>query len=250
MSKVFISHSHEDKALARSINNILLSTGFETWLDEAEIGIGDLLIDKITDGLYDADYLVAIISSNSEKSYWVNYELENAITLEIKHQKPIVVPILVSNCEIPKFLLSKLYLQLTSLDDLQSKKSLLLKSLGHDDNFNTNAKFSDLKFIADDGTNQSLTYVNGIVVFKTPIYKIKAIWNVHYPYRGMKFSRKWYKDGEKWRDTYDIYDELWDKGETMSTYIKNRKGHPTGNFAVRLFIDGEYQCSNSFIIVD
>ena len=41
MKSVFISHNYKDKPLARKIAHTLNMYGVETWIDEAEIRVGD-----------------------------------------------------------------------------------------------------------------------------------------------------------------------------------------------------------------
>lgn len=83
MINVFISHSHKDKMVARTLAKKLNQYGIYTWIDEAEIKIGDSLIEKIRDGLDKVDYLIALISANSVESEWVKKELDIAMNREI-----------------------------------------------------------------------------------------------------------------------------------------------------------------------
>lgn len=71
MSNIFLSHTHADKPFVRKLANDLKASGHKVWIDEAEINIGDSLIEKIRTGLDQVDYIAAILSINPFES--VNY---------------------------------------------------------------------------------------------------------------------------------------------------------------------------------
>lgn len=75
-SKIFISHSSIDKPFAkRLINELSQDSNIKFWIDENEILVGDDIQKKITKSLKQSDYLFLIISENSIKSNWVNFEV-------------------------------------------------------------------------------------------------------------------------------------------------------------------------------
>ena len=45
---LFLSHAHEDKAFVHHLARDLTSAGVKVWVDEAEMDVGDSLLDKIT----------------------------------------------------------------------------------------------------------------------------------------------------------------------------------------------------------
>lgn len=246
MIKVFISHNTEDKPLARRIGRLLLENGFKPWIDEGEIKPGQSLIRKITEGIHDSDRLIALVTPNSVNSKWVNFELEKAMTLEVTMGKPIVVPIVVSECKPPLFLQEKLYLKLANSDDLKAKESELLGSLDASLEIVTSPSFSNVRFNRDDQFGKS--ELETAPEFSSPVVNIRVVWDMKYPYQGMTFSRKWYRNGERWRTTDDVLDKVWNDSDSLSTYILNLKGHPPGKYSVRFFIDGEYQCTGHFTV--
>lgn len=105
---VFISHSHM-KSFVRRLAGDLAKTGITCWVDEAEMQIGDSLLQKIHDGISRAGYLAAVLSRHSVKSTWVRRELEAAITEELESGGVKVLPLLLSDCELPRFLRGRLY---------------------------------------------------------------------------------------------------------------------------------------------
>lgn len=72
---VFISHSWSDKPLARKLAETLRDLEISVWLDEAEIKLGDSLIEKIRLGIDSVDFVIALISKNSVSSEWVKKNL-------------------------------------------------------------------------------------------------------------------------------------------------------------------------------
>lgn len=130
MSNVFLSHSHTDKSFTRKLANDLRLAGHGVWIDEAEINIGDSLIEKIREGLDQVDYVIAILSSSSISSTWVTRELDIASNREIDERKVIVLPILIEQVDLPGFLRGKFYGDFISEENYQAQLDLLLRKLG------------------------------------------------------------------------------------------------------------------------
>lgn len=109
LSKVFLSHSHQDKPFARRLASDLRARGHVVWIDEAEIGIGDSLIAKIREGLDEVDFVAAILSVASISSPWVTRELDIACNREIREGRVVVLPLLIEDVVLPGFLEGKFY---------------------------------------------------------------------------------------------------------------------------------------------
>ena len=109
MASIFLSHSSVDKEFVRELHKYLEDHGIKSWIDEAEIKIGDSLLKKISEGIKKAEYVAIILSPNSINSPWVETELEIAMNQEINERKIKVLPILIEHCEIPEFLKHKKY---------------------------------------------------------------------------------------------------------------------------------------------
>lgn len=139
MSSIFLSHSHADKSFVDKIASDLRKGGYYVWTDDAEIKIGDSLIDKIREGINKVAYVGAVISKNSISSEWVKREIEIALTQEIEGKKVKVLPILLDNVDLPGFLLGKKFADFRDerlydfslneikrrLDETPSKKTVL-----------------------------------------------------------------------------------------------------------------------------
>lgn len=130
MSSIFLSHSHTDKPFARRLAADLRKAGHAVWIDEAEINIGDSLIEKIRDGLDQVDYVAAILSSASIASTWVTRELDIASNREIEEKRVVVLPLLLEPVELPGFLKGKFYGDFTDTSRYDEMLALLVRKLG------------------------------------------------------------------------------------------------------------------------
>jgi len=130
MSSVFLSHSHADKAFVRRLAADLRRAGVRIWLDEAELQLGDSLIDKIREGIDQMEYVAAVLSETSVKSGWVKRELDVAMNQEIEGRRVKVLPLLLDGCDLPGFLKGKLYADFRPEADYDTALSLLLRKLG------------------------------------------------------------------------------------------------------------------------
>ncbi|WP_085314302.1 toll/interleukin-1 receptor domain-containing protein [Derxia lacustris] len=106
---IFLSHNHADKAFVRRLAIDLDAQGIQCWLDEAEIKIGDSLIEKIRTGIDEMDFVAIILSPASVNSSWVQREMDVAMNQEIAGRRIKVLPIMYRKCELPGFLLGKRY---------------------------------------------------------------------------------------------------------------------------------------------
>jgi len=129
MSSVFLSHNSKDKSWVRKLATRLTADGIVAWLDEAELNIGDSLIDKISAAIDEMKYVAAVISRNSIASAWVQKELSLAMSKEIRGRRVTVLPLLIERCSLPATLRDKLYADFTSPETYDSEYNKLLRVL-------------------------------------------------------------------------------------------------------------------------
>ena len=129
MPNVFLCHSSQDKPLARQLSQDFEAAGLDVWIDEAELNVGDSLIEKIAEGIEKADCMVAVISSHSVASAWVQKELKLAMTTEILNRRVNVLPVVAEECEIPFFLRDKLYADFRDEVRARDEKKRLIQSI-------------------------------------------------------------------------------------------------------------------------
>ena len=112
--KVFISHSSKDKPFVRKLKRDLELNYIDSWLDEDELLPGDSLIEKLNSALKNSTHLMIILSPNSVKSDWVQFELENALQYVEEETLAKIIPIHYRKCEIPEVLKPILNIDLTN----------------------------------------------------------------------------------------------------------------------------------------
>jgi TIR domain. len=107
--KLFISHSSKDKLFARLLATDLAEAGHIPWLDEWRIKVGESIPGSISRALQECDYVLVILSNNSNQSEWVQQEWYTKYWDEIAEGKVKVIPILIEDCIIPELLKTKKY---------------------------------------------------------------------------------------------------------------------------------------------
>jgi TIR domain len=127
---IFLSHAHDDKSFVRWLAHYLDASGVRVWIDEAEMGVGDSLVEKISGAIAEMDYLGVVISPRSAGSDWVRREVEVAMSEDIAGQKVKVLPLLLRGGDPPPVLAGKLFADFTS--ELLYERSLarVLERLG------------------------------------------------------------------------------------------------------------------------
>lgn len=134
MSSIFLSHNSKDKPFVRKLASDLRSQGFYVWVDEAEIKLGDSLIEKIRDGLDRVEYVGVVLSNNSINSQWVKKEIDIAMNQEIEDKKIKVLPLMLEKVEPPYFLKGKLYADFTSEEKYASGLQMVISRLSENPN--------------------------------------------------------------------------------------------------------------------
>jgi hypothetical protein len=95
---VFLCHSSADKEIyVRPFAAALVANGITYWLDEAEIGWGDRITEKINEGLANSRYVIVFLTETFLKRRWPQTELGNALNLEASTGEVVVLPIMVAS---------------------------------------------------------------------------------------------------------------------------------------------------------
>lgn len=129
-TSIFLSHNKADKPFARQLAADLEHQGIRYWIDEAEIKVGESLIEKIRHGIDNAAYVAVILSPDSVASSWVQREVDVAMNQEISGRRVKVLPIMYRECELPGFLLGKRYVDFSRPENYSSALEDLVKSVG------------------------------------------------------------------------------------------------------------------------
>ncbi|HHE32557.1 MAG TPA: toll/interleukin-1 receptor domain-containing protein [Chlorobaculum parvum] len=109
MIQVFISYSSVDKISAKQLATDLRVLGYDVWLDEWSIVVGQHIATEIEKGIQKADFIILLLSKSSTKSHWVDREWKIAYWEELKSQTTTVLPVLIDDCELPTLIQDKKY---------------------------------------------------------------------------------------------------------------------------------------------
>ena len=90
---LFISYSNQDEILARRLHADLQDQGVRCWFAPHDLRPGQLIRKGIDEAIHMQDKLLLILSEHSVKSGWVAYEVETALSREIRQQREILFPI-------------------------------------------------------------------------------------------------------------------------------------------------------------
>jgi len=129
-TSIFISHNSADKPFARKLASDFDTQGIRYWLDEAEIKVGESLIEKIREGIDGVEYVAVILSPDSINSAWVKKEIDVAMNQEISGKKLKILPLMYRKCQEPGFLLGKKYIDFTNESEYSLKFESLIREIG------------------------------------------------------------------------------------------------------------------------
>lgn len=91
-AKVFISYSHRDEDIVLQIYNRMKLAGINIWIDMYAIDVGEVIPQKMLDGIKESDYAVLFLSKAYKESMFAKAELRHllgSIFLEEKKWYPI-----------------------------------------------------------------------------------------------------------------------------------------------------------------
>ena len=95
---VFLCHANADKEThVRPFAAALTSEGITYWLDEAEVGWGDRITEKINEGLSHSRYVVVFLTEAFLKRHWTQTELGSALSMEAATGNVVVLPVMVAS---------------------------------------------------------------------------------------------------------------------------------------------------------
>ena len=115
--RVFLSHASADTRAAEELARCLQEGDeIECFLDRFEIGFGENVVSRISDGLAKSDYVLLLLSPNSLKSRWVEQEWTSIYSSELLAGKTRLMPVLLEGATAPAILRDKKHFALRSGD--------------------------------------------------------------------------------------------------------------------------------------
>jgi hypothetical protein len=102
MSKLFISHSSQDDAVVRELQQALGDLKQDVWIDSRELCGGDLLWPEIQKAIEQASAYAIVVSTDALQSKWVGKELRHALKVRKRRGKDRfpVIPLSLNNTKL------------------------------------------------------------------------------------------------------------------------------------------------------
>ncbi len=96
---VFICHASVDKtSIVNPLEQQLAARGVSCWIDQAEIKVGDSIIEAIEDGIRLSQYVVVVVTEVFLQRAWTIREMRAALMREIRGGRVVLIPLL----DVPK----------------------------------------------------------------------------------------------------------------------------------------------------
>lgn len=131
-TRVFVSHSHADNEFTERLVSDLSRHGAQVWVDREDIPEGSLM-ERINEGLSNAEWLVLVQTPAALRSNFVRAEVNAALTRVMTGLMQGVLPIIAAPCapqEIPPLWQTLLYYDATQ--DYAAALAQLVHALGLD----------------------------------------------------------------------------------------------------------------------
>jgi hypothetical protein len=90
MNKIFLSYARSDYPYAHKLVEHLKQHGVSGWMDSADISSGGAVASKVRSAIQDSHAMVVLVSPESLRSNWVNFEVGAGMALDIP-----IIPIVV-----------------------------------------------------------------------------------------------------------------------------------------------------------
>lgn len=107
MARVFISYASPDQAFAQRLAENVVLLGHTVWFDLWEIGVGDWTRSKVGEGIDCTEYLIVVLSQQTQSSAWVEWEVQVKHCAEIAEKRTLILPVIIEDCIISPLLRPK-----------------------------------------------------------------------------------------------------------------------------------------------
>jgi hypothetical protein len=125
---VFVSHRGSDADLARRLAEEIRREGYNVWLDEWEILVGDSIVERINAGLENAKYVLVCYSDTGVLANWMSREWMSALARQLEGHDIRLLPVRLSGGTPPAILADIRYADLVNDWDRGIKE--LLRAMG------------------------------------------------------------------------------------------------------------------------
>jgi hypothetical protein len=188
--QVFLSYASADKEIAHKIVKELRERNVNIGFDADELQPGDSIAKALEKTISASDYLVVLLSPNSINSGWLQKELGDTFAKDLTSRDITLLPVIVADCELPKFLAAYQYLDLRI--DLEHGVTRLVDQIS----ILPYIDFSNLDWISFEALIKELLKKLGFYGIEQPVaraelgFDIKAEYSYSDPF-GRNFTETW-----------------------------------------------------------
>lgn len=125
MTNIFISHTADDKEIARKLAEQIRDAGAMVWLADEKLLPGDSIANEISKAIQASDAMLLLVSGDHSTKRWLSAEVATAMA----QGKRILPVILDKTAELPILLRDKLYLDLSINPDFGAAAQKIIQSL-------------------------------------------------------------------------------------------------------------------------
>lgn len=112
---VFISYGHADASWVHRLAGKLHQVGLDVFLDEWEIGEGDVVVHQLERGLLNSRNGVLVVSPASVQGPWVQQEYAVMVDRAVANKQRLI-PVLLGDAEVPPFAAIRLWVDFRGVD--------------------------------------------------------------------------------------------------------------------------------------
>lgn len=127
--KIFISHASRDLTFARCLATDIMEKGYDVFLDDWSIDLGENIINKINEGLEESQILIPIISKHFLGSVFCLDEWTSFYMRFAKIRKESILPLIIDDSDIPPIMSAIKYFRTQDGYSYQKFLSQLINAL-------------------------------------------------------------------------------------------------------------------------
>jgi tetratricopeptide (TPR) repeat protein len=104
LKRAFLSYSHndEDATFCRHLHSDLFAHGVHAWVDFSRLPVGEAFDARIAKAIEDSEFFLIVLTPQAVASSYVRRELQCALNQRAIAAKPLILPLLLRDCDVPE----------------------------------------------------------------------------------------------------------------------------------------------------